>query len=108
MKICQANSLGQLCHLLGIDPAARLGFEREDNPNVFIELKTGTQYTFLEAEKKWSKAQFQLPQSIKDILSGSDDQLRKRWKEISAVEWNDEHETIHSELAIRGISTLGL
>jgi len=108
MEIQLAANLGLIHRQLGIDSNARSTYKLTDNGIVIWDLATGTRYTVTQGDPNPSVARFQLPQNIKDIISATDDQLKKRWSESWQDGWTDERETIFTELTYRGISMLGL
>jgi len=108
MEIHRAANLGLMQQKLGIDPDARITYRLTEHGVVIWDLATEKQYTVTQGNPNPSVARFQLPQKVKDIVSASDDQLKKRWAESWIDGWSEERETIFTELAYRGISTLGL
>jgi hypothetical protein len=108
MEIQRAANLGLMQQKLGIDSNARITYRLTENGIVILDLATETRYTVTQGDPNPSVVRFQLPQNIKDIISASDDQLKKRWSESWPAGWSDERETIFTELTYRGISALGL
>jgi hypothetical protein len=108
MQIHRAVNLGLIQQELGIDPNGRITYRLTANAVVIWDLATETRYTVTQGNPNPSVARFQLPQKIKDSISASDYQLKKRWSESWEDGWSDERETIFTELTYCGISTLGL
>jgi hypothetical protein len=108
MEIQRAANLGLIHQKLGIDSDARITYKLTANGVVIWDLATETQYTVTHGDPKPLVAGFQVPQNIKDIISASDDQLKKRWSESRQDGWSGERETIFTELTYRDISMLGL
>ncbi len=108
MEIQRAANLGLIHQKLGIDSDARITYKLTANGVVIWDLATETQYTVTYGDPNPSVARSQVPQNIKDIISASDDQLKKRWSESRQDGWSGERETIFTELTYRDISMLGL
>ena len=108
MQIQRAANLGLVHQELGIDSDARITYRLAVNGVVISDLATETQYTVTYGDPNPFVARFQIPQNIKDVISASDDQLKKRWSESRQDGWSDERETIFTELTYRGIRLLGL
>ena len=100
MKIHRAVSLGLLHQELGIDPEARITYKLTDSGIVIRDLATGTQYTVTQGDPNASVARFEIPKGIKQIISSTDDELKKRYSESWEDGWSDEREAIFTELTI--------
>ena|SRR5579862_5100246 len=108
MEIQRAANLGVIHQSLGIKPDSRISYQLTDYGFVIWDLATGTEYTIRQGQSKPSVARFELPQNITNIIAASDDDLKQRWIDSWLDGWTDERRTIFTELAYRGISTLGL
>jgi hypothetical protein len=108
MEIQRAANLGMMQQKLGIDSNARITYKLTEFGVVIWDLATETRYTVTHGDPNPNVARFRLPQNIKNVISTSDDQLKKRWSESWQDGWSDERETIFTELTYRGISMLGL
>lgn len=108
MEIQRAANLGLMHQKLGIDSDARITLRFTANSVVIWDLATENQYTVTNGNPNPSVARSQVPQNIKNVISASDDQLKKRWSESRQDGWSGERETIFTELTCRGISMLGL
>jgi hypothetical protein len=108
MKIYLAASLGAVHQQLGIDPRARITYEKTDDRIVIWDFSTGNKYDVNGGDPNPSKTRFEIPPYIKHILSSSDDELKKRYSESSNDGLSEEREALFMELTHRGINTLSL
>ena len=101
MRIERANILGAFCSQLSIDSDARV---------VLVPAKNGIRIWDLNAEKEYELGQRGetlasiprlLPESLRTILTATDDALQERLLSRSLHKWSEERETILSELKYR-------
>jgi hypothetical protein len=108
MQYQQAVRLGMLHRQLGIPPNARIFLQitTEGTIGAFIwDLDSGNTYLVVYGATP-IRGKREVPKKVKDIIAASDDDLKKRW--LSTMGWNDERETVFSELNFRGIDILQL
>jgi hypothetical protein len=108
MEIHRAVELGQLYRSLGIDRDARVSYRISAGGVVISDIGAATQYTITQGNTRPSVARFEVPGYVVEIISATDDQLKRRWSETWLDGWSDERETIFTELTYRGVSMLGL
>jgi hypothetical protein len=108
MQYQEAIRLGKLHQQLGIPAEARvcLNILPKGQVGAFIwDLESGNTYTVIHGAPP-IKAQMHVPEHVKNMIKATDEDLKKYWR--STIGWDEERETAFSELAFRGIGTLGI
>jgi len=67
------------------------------------DLDTGNTYLLLSAQEI-IRGKNQVPDRVTQILTATDEELKTRW--VSAQEWDDDRESLLSELGARDIDVL--
>ena len=107
MQYQEAVRLGMLHRQLGLAANARVYVKITTDGGVgayIWDVETGN--TFIVVPGNVIRGQAVVPQHVKDIITATDDELKQRW--LSTMGWDEVRETVFSELAFRGISTLKL
>jgi len=106
MQFFKARRLGRLHQELGLRSDARVFLQIMTGgvTGTFLwDLQTGNTYLLLSAQEV-IRGKNQVPDRVRQILTASDEDLKSRW--VSAQEWDDDRESLMSELAARDIAVL--
>jgi len=93
---------------LGIPAKARIFFQitTEGTIDAFIwDLESGSTYVVVYGNQP-IKGRREVPQHVKRIIAATDEDLKKQW--LSTMGWDEERETVFSELSFRGFNILKL
>ena len=103
MQFFKARNLGGLQRQLGLQENARVSLQimTAGATGAFLwDLETGNTYLLISAQEI-IRGKNQVPERVRQILSASDEDLRDYW--LSAQNWDDDRESVMSELAAREI-----
>jgi hypothetical protein len=103
MQFFKARNLGGLQRQLGLREDARVSLQimTAGATGAFLwDLETGNTFLLISAQEI-IRGKNQVPERVRQILSASDEDLRDYW--LSAENWDDDRETVMSELAVREI-----
>ena len=104
MQLQRGIQLGQLHQTLGIRQDARIAFHLTATGVTIWDFDAGIQY--IVSPNGVQNARFEVPQRMKEIFKASDEVLKRRFDEGWLEGWNDERETIFTELCLRGVNML--
>ena len=108
MQFFKAAHLGRLHQQLGLRNETRVFLQimTGGTTGAYVwDLETGNTYLVIYSQEV-VRGQSQVPDRVTQIFTASDEDLKNRW--LSAQEWDDDRESLMSELAVRGISVLEL
>ncbi len=106
MQFFKASRLGRLHHQLGLRDDSRVCLQimTGGTTGAFIwDLETGNTYLLI-SDREIIRGKNQIPDHVTQIIASSDSELKGRW--IFAQQWDDERESLMSELAFREIRVL--
>jgi len=103
MQFFTASRLGRLQQDLGLrgDTRVFLQIMTGGATGAYIwDLETGNTFLLIQSQEI-VRGQNRVPDRVKEILTASDEDLIARWR--ATQEWDDDRESLMSELAARGI-----
>jgi hypothetical protein len=108
MQFFKARNLGGLQRQLGLQEDARVSLQIMTGgaTGAFLwDLESGNTYLLISAQEI-IRGKNQVPERVRQILSASDEELRNYW--LSEQNWDDDRESVMSELAAREIMVADL
>jgi hypothetical protein len=103
MQFFTASRLGRLQQDLGLREDTRVSLQIMTGgaTGAYVwDLETGNTFLLIQAQEI-VRGQNRVPERVTQILSASDEDLKSRW--CAAEVWDDDRESLMSELAARGI-----
>jgi len=107
VEIQRASNLGPVQQKLGLDPNVRICCKVTSIGVTVWDISTGTVHLVDGKTQTVTHAAFKLPKSVKTIIALSDEELKTRWSHGWRQGWDDNRQTIFTELIFRRISVLG-
>jgi hypothetical protein len=104
MQFFTASRLGRLQQDLGLrdDTRVFLQIMTGGATGAYVwDLETGNTFLLIQAQET-VRGQNRVPDRVTQILTASDEELKDRWR--ATEDWDDDRESLMSELAARGIS----
>jgi hypothetical protein len=107
VEIQRASNLGPVQQKLGLDPNARICCKVTSIGVTVWDISTGTVYLVDGKTRTVTHIAFTLPTAVKTVIALSDEELKARWSHGWRQGWDDNRQTIFTELIFRGISVFG-